>query len=76
MEVFDTQIQLKYMRKSGKWYTWPDKEDRSQEQLNVILCSVQAPEIVSERGHFRFSANDVMKLKADLEQNNKHFYWK
>lgn len=76
MEVFDTQVQLKYMRKSGKWYTWPDKEDRSQEQLNVILCSVQAPEIVSERGHFRFSANDVMKLKADLEQNSKHFYWK
>jgi len=34
------------------------------------MWSVQAPEIVSERGHFRFRENDMLQLKADLETKN------
>ena len=75
-DIFGKEVRLKYMRKSGNMYVWPEKDDFSQEALDAILYRVKNPEIVNERGHFKFNAADMSKLKSDLEKNHKHFYLK
>lgn len=75
-DIFGKEVRLKYMRKSGNMYVWPEKDDFSQEALDAILYRVKPPEIVNERGHFKFNAADMSKLKSDLEKNHKHFYLK
>jgi hypothetical protein len=57
-------------------YVWPEKDDYSQEALDAILYRVKAPQIVNERGHFKFNAAELSKLKSNLEKNHKHFYLK
>lgn len=76
IDILHNEVRLKYMRKSGNMYVWPEKDDYSQEALDAILYRVKAPQIVNERGHFKFHAAELSKLKSNLEKNHKHFYLK
>lgn len=48
------QVLLKYMHPSGKCWIWPNEEDKSWENISVIIKKVEPPRLLNNRGQFVF----------------------
>ena len=64
------------MKKAGNAYVWPEKSDVSQEPTEHIISKLEAPELVNERGHFKFNTQELSKVKVNLLKIHKHVYFK
>ncbi|KAK3580333.1 hypothetical protein CHS0354_014806 [Potamilus streckersoni] len=64
IDILHNEVRLKYRRKSGNMYVWPEKDDYSQEALYAILYRAKAPQIVNDR---------VMSSLKDLVALGKEF---
>lgn len=45
IEVFEQEVRLKYMKKKGKFFEWPTKEDKSVELKEAICQHLNPPEL-------------------------------
>ncbi|XP_052789351.1 uncharacterized protein LOC128223902 [Mya arenaria] len=72
----ETEYGLKYMKKAGNAYVWPEKSDVSQEPTEHFISKLEAPELVNERGHFKFNTQELSKVKVNLLKIHKHVYFK
>lgn len=64
------------MRKAGSNYEWPEDEDTSIEPVEVLVCTVKSPELLNNRGQFRFSQKDIETVKAICLQRVKSVHFK
>lgn len=70
----ETEYGLKYMKKAGNAYVWPEKSDVSQEPTEHIISKLEAPELVNERGHFKFNTQELSKVKVNLLKIHKRVF--
>jgi hypothetical protein len=54
LDIDDQEFQLKYMKKSGKTYIWPDKRDISWETDDKLVATVAEPTMSDKRSHLVF----------------------
>lgn len=48
LDVYDTEVRLRYMAKKGQYYQWPTIEDESVEPYGVITKQLPPPKLVEE----------------------------
>ena len=60
MHIGEEECGLKYMKKTGDTYIWPEPVDMSVELTTNIIN----PSLINERGHFKFNASVIIKLKG------------
>lgn len=63
LNISKNGLEVRYMKKSGNIYIWPDasKEEITCEPEENIAGLLSNPELVNERGHFRFKATELGK---------------
>ena len=65
LNVYDNGSERRYM-KSGNMYIWPDasKEEISCEPQDSIVGTLTNPQLINERGYFKFSAQEFESIKS------------
>ena len=65
LNVYDNGCDVRYM-KSGNMYIWPDasKEEISCEPQDSIVGTLTNPQLINERGYFKFSAQEFESIKS------------
>jgi hypothetical protein len=76
IHTFDKECRLKYMKKSGNVYTWPEQPDMSQELTESIVSKLESPKLINERGQFKFKKLELDNLQARLMKMHKHVCFK
>jgi len=76
IHTFDKECRLKYMKKSGHVYTWPEQPDMSQELTESIVSKLESPKLINERGQFKFKIVELDNLQASLMKMHKHVCFK
>jgi hypothetical protein len=74
--VYEAECRLKYMKKSENAYVWPEKSDMSQELTENIISKLENPQLVNERGIFKFKTDELNNIKVDLMKIHKHVCFK
>ena len=64
------------MKKSLNAYLWPEKSDMSQELTENIISKLENPQLVNERGIFKFKTDELNNIKVDLMKIHKHVCFK
>ncbi len=73
IEIDESDAYVRFMKKSGRLYTWPDPEDCAFQPLDNLITKVKAPEVVNERLQYRFTDSDIEKVKSLLKGNTVNF---
>lgn len=55
LDTEGAEIQVKYMKKKGTFYRFPDKEDSSWEPLCNIMRKMEPPQLANSRMQFTFN---------------------
>jgi len=76
IHTFDKECRLKFMKKSGNVYTWPEQPDMSQELTESIVSKLESPKLINERGQFKFKKVELDNLQASLMKMHKHVCFK
>ncbi|KAL3864527.1 hypothetical protein ACJMK2_006201, partial [Sinanodonta woodiana] len=68
----DEEFQLKIMKKRGKKYVWPDKQDQSWEMRDNVVATVGEPTMTDKREHCDFETQKLENLKTNLLKDYKN----
>ena len=74
LEVDDEveEFLVKFMVRSGQGlYTWPENPETSWEPKASLVCSVQAPVLINNRGHFSFTEENFEAINCNLLKVSK-----
>ena len=66
LDIDDQEFQLKYMKKSGKTYIWPDKQDISWETDDKLVATVAEPTMSDKRSHFVFDSEELEDISKKV----------
>lgn len=62
---------MRFMKKCGNdFYLWPTPEDESRKSIDSIICVVGFPKLVNMREQFRFTAEDMARVKRHAQGFN------
>ena len=75
LDIDDQEFQLKYMKKSGKKYIWPDKQDISWETDDKLVATVAEPKMSDKRSHFVFDSEELEDIKKKLSKDYRYVYF-
>ena len=76
LDIDDEEYQLNYMKKSGKAYIWPDKQDTSWEDEDRLISSLSEPQMSDKRSHFVFDSAELENISKKLSKDYKHVYFR
>ena len=66
IHVYEAKCRLKYMKKFGNVFLWPEKSDMSQELTENIISKLENPQLLNERDFFKFKTDELNNIKVDL----------
>lgn len=75
LDIDDQEFQLKYMKKSGKTYIWPDKQDISWETDDKLVATVAEPTMSDKRSHFVFDSEELEDISKKLSKDYRYVYF-
>ena len=55
---------------------WPEKSNMSQELTENITSKLENPQLVNERGIFKFKTDELNKINVNLIKIHKHVCFK
>lgn len=61
VEVDEEEVCIRYMKKSGDLFIWPEKDDTAWVLVSQIVCTLQPPDLANKREQFRFKDLDNVK---------------
>ena len=65
----ETDALVRFMKRSGGLYTWPEPEDCAFQPLQNLISVVSAPVVVNERSQYKFCKKDLDNVKNLLKDN-------
>ena len=63
LQVDKCEVYLRYLEKKGNLYSWPVQADELWQPAADILCKVQQPDLVNNRGQLQFKVEDIESAK-------------
>ena len=75
LDIDDGEVQLKYMKKSGKTFVWPEKQDTSWEDIDKLIDLLSEPTISNNRLHFVFEPKEITDISKKLMKDYKYVYF-
>jgi len=76
LDIDDQEFQLKYMKKSGKTYIWPDKQDISWETDDKLVATVAEPTMSDKRSHLVFDSEELEDISKKLSKDYRYVYFR
>ena len=67
LDTDDDEMHIKYMKRTGDLYIWPEKEDKAWISVEQIVSVVQPPSLENKREQFRFT--DLNSIKQLIKSN-------
>ena len=72
MELDGNEVQLKYMKRSGSCYQWPEKDEKSWQETKDIISVMPHPTYKGNSRNLLEFSNEALE-KTTLDAHEKNF---
>jgi hypothetical protein len=74
LDIDGDEFQVKYMKKKGQKYIWPEKEEVFWELRSKVVNQLSEP-TMDQRAHYEFKATELDSVSKEVSKNFKFVYF-